>query len=238
MIRIAICDDELIYLEKNQNVIDSILKAKKIFANISVYQNSSYLLEDIEEKVFFDLLFLDIEMPNTNGIELSKLIKTYLPNVLIVFITSHTEYIYDSFELAIFRFIPKDELELRIEPIILDAAKHILLESNDFYLIETQNRIEKIAYKDIYYLKKSGKNSIIVNYNGESKVRKSLNDVFSELNSSDFVYIDRGCIVNILHIMRFYNSEIELKNGTWLAVSRSNRKEIKNILNEFWGSKI
>ena len=75
---------------------------------IAAYTSSDNLLYDItEDSFFFDLILLDIEMPGSTGMETAEKIKPFLPNVKIIFITSHIEYAIDAFELSIFRYVPK-----------------------------------------------------------------------------------------------------------------------------------
>ena len=60
--------------------------------------------------------------------------------------------------------------------------------------------MEKIPHKDILYIQRDGgKNSVICSNTGTSKVRKSLQKVFEELDTPEFIFIDRGYIVNIIH---------------------------------------
>ena len=73
---------------------------------------------------------------------------------------------------------------------------------------------------------------------GTSKVRKSLQQVFDELNTSEFIFIDRGCIVNIIQIMKISGSTAILKNGEQLPISRSHLQEVKQKINQFWGAHI
>ena len=135
--------------------------------------------------------------------------------------TSHTEYAINAFELSIFRDGPKNNLETKLTAAITDAAKLIELEAGQEYTIQTANHMEKIPYKDIFYIQRDGKNSSIVSSAGTSKVRKSLQQVFDELNTSEFIFIDRGCIVNIIQIMKISDGMVVLKNGEQLPISRS-----------------
>ena len=135
--------------------------------------------------------------------------------------TSHTEYAIDAFELSIFRYVPKNNLETKLTAAITDAAKLIELEAGQEYTIQTANHMEKIPYKDIFYIQRDGKNSSIVSSVGTSKVRKSLQRVFDELNAPEFIFIDRGYIVNIVQIMKVSDSIAILKNGDQLPISRS-----------------
>ena len=103
MIRIAICDDEQSMVRQNEEIVRNSLQACGIGYEIITYSQSTNLLCDIiEDKFFYDLILLDIEMPEISGMELAGRIKEALPNVKIIFITSHVEYAIDAYELSIF----------------------------------------------------------------------------------------------------------------------------------------
>lgn len=170
--------------------------------------------------------------------EIPQQIKGSLPNVRIIFVTSHTEYAIDAFELSIFRYVPKNNLETKLGTAVVDAAKLIELEAGLEYTIQTANRMEKIPYKDIFYIQRDGKNASIVSNTGTSKVRKSLQQVFDELNTPEFIFIDRGYIVNIIQVMKISDSTAILKNGEQLPISRSHLQEVKQKINQFWGARI
>ena len=117
-------------------------------------------------------------------------------------------------------------------------ATDLELEAGQEYTIQTASRMEKIPFKDIFYVQRDGKNAMIVSSAGTAKVRKSLQQVFDELNTPEFIFIDRGCIVNIIHIMKISDGMAVLKNGEQLPISRSHLQEVKQKINEFWGAHI
>ena len=239
MVRIAICDDEKNAVNLHEDIVKNSLQACGIGYEITTYIHSRNLLCDIiDDNFFYDLILLDIEMPDVTGMELSEKIKPYLPNVKIIFITSHVEYAIDAFELSIFRYVPKNNLKVKLTTAVTDAAKLIELEAGQEYIIQTTNRLEKIPYKDIFYIQRDGKNVSIVSSAGTSKVRKSLQQVFNELNTSEFIFIDRGHIVNISQIMKVSDGMAVLKNGEQLPISRSHLQEVKRQINQFWGAHI
>lgn len=239
MIRIAICDDEERAVALHEKIVRDSLQAQGIGYEITTYTQSRNLLYDItDDGFFFDLILLDIEMPGISGMEIPQQIKGFLPNVKIIFVTSHTEYAIDAFELAIFRYVPKNNLEVKLTAAVIDAAKLIELEVGQEYTIQTANRMEKIPYKDIFYIQRDGKNASIISSAGVSKVRKSLQQVFDELNAPEFIFIDRGYIVNIIQIMKVSDSMALLKNGEQLPISRSHLQEVKQQINRFWGAHI
>lgn len=239
MIQIAICDDEESSVALHKKIVKSSLQKCGIGYEIAAYTRGANLLCDItEDEYFYDLILLDIEMPDVTGMEIADRVKSYLPNVKIIFITSHTEYAIDAFELSIFRYVPKNNIENKLTSAVADAAKLIELEAGQEYTIQTNSRMERIPFKDIYYIQRDGKNASIVSGAGVSKVRKSLQQIYNELDVPEFIYIDRGYIVNIIQIMKVSDGMAILKNGEHLSISRSHLPEVKRQINEFWGAHI
>jgi len=240
LIRIAICDDEKEAVTLHEEMVKESLKSCGIGYEITTYTHSSNLFSDItDDGFFYDLILLDIEMPGITGMELSEKIKPSLPNVKIIFITSHMEYAIDAFELSIFRYVPKSDLASRLKSAVADAAKLIELETGREYLIQAAGRMEKIPYKDIFYIQRDGgKNSVICSSMGMSKVRKSLQQVYGELDAPEFLFIDRGSIVNIIQVMKVADGMVFLKNGETLPISRSHLQAVKQQINRFWGAHI
>lgn len=239
MIRIAICDDDTSAVSLHENLVKSSLQTCGIGYEIVTYTRGRNLLSDItDDHFFYDLLLLDIEMPDITGMELSETLKPYLPNVKIIFITSHVEYAIDAYELSIFRYVPKHDLEKRLAAAVADAARLIELEAGQEYTIQTNSRLERIPYKEIYYIQRDGRNASIVSSAGTSRVRKSLQQVYEELDAPEFLFIDRGCIVNIIQIMKVSAGMAFLKNGEQLPISRSHLQEVKRQINRFWGAHI
>ncbi len=239
MLYIAVCDDDNAAAQTHKKITELCLRQCESVGEITVYTASDALLYDIvEDHFFFDLILLDIEMPGNTGMELAKKVKPYLPNVKIIFITSHIEYAIDAFELSIFRYVPKDDMEKRLPAAIQDVVKLMELEDGKAYTIKTNSRLEKISYKEIFYIERDGKNASIIAAGGVSKVRKSLQQVYEELGEEEFIYIDRGCIVNIIHIMQVKDGMAILKNGKSLPISRSHLQQVKEQINHYWGTHI
>lgn len=239
MLHIAICDDDRAAVENHKNMTEHCLKDCGSIGKIETYTTSDNLLCDIvEDRLFFDLILLDIEMPGSSGMEIAEKIKPCLPDVKIIFITSHIEYAIDAFELSIFRYVPKNELDRRLPAAIQDAIKLIELEAGKTYTIRTNSRLEKIPYREIYYIERDGKNASITAVGGTSKVRKSLQQVYAELGAEEFIFTDRGCIVNMIHILQIKDGMAVLKNGETLPISRSHLQDVKEQINHYWGTHI
>ncbi len=239
MFYIAICDDD----EKSVSILKekmlSVLKKINIVADISLYTQSQTLQYDIQEGKYFDLILSDIEMPNIDGMHLVQYVKKYLSDVIIIFITSHTKYAIDAFELAIFRYIPKNFLDMKFEHAIRDAFKLIMGRSNQVYCIDMPSRVERILHQKILYIEREGKNSVLTLTDGNiTKVRKSLSDVMKELASKDFMFVDRGTIVNIQYIVKIKDDYVELKDGVRLLASHAKIEQVKQAINSYWEARI
>lgn len=144
MLRIAVCDDEKTMVQSNTATLEAALKELGITGEITTYTNSRNLLYDITEDGFhYDLLLSDIEMPELSGMELAEKIKPFLPDIRIIFITSHIEYAIDAFELSIFRYVPKSDIAKRLPTAIKDAVSLINLEADKSYTIQVKGRFEK-----------------------------------------------------------------------------------------------
>ncbi len=239
MINIAICDDNEKAVEVLKSKVTMLLKEYNAYADVMTYTQSRMLQYDIQEGKAFDIILSDIEMPYIDGMDLVAYIKRYLPEVIIIFVTSHLKYAIDAFELSIFRYIPKNSIDVRLPHALKDAIHMLNLQTDEYYIIRMPTRVVKIPYQKIMYIQREGKNSVItLTDHSVVKVRKSLSQVFRELNSEDFIYVDRGDIVNLAHILGVTDGIVELKNGIRLSTSHAKLRQVKTKLNDFWGDQI
>lgn len=235
MIRIAICDDDVDKGKLVYSMLDDWMNSNRKYCEKQVFSSSRALLYEIEDGTEFDVLLLDIEMPNLDGIGLTERIKYFLPDVLIIFITSHEKYVYESFKVQPFRFIPK-KYQAQMLPLALKDVVEIFEKCEGKYLyIENQEGMERIPVRSITYIWHHEKYAYIERTNGKrSKVRKTLKQVYEELPQEDFVWIDRGCICNLMQISKIDKGEVLLTDGTRHAISRERLTEVKSILRKYW----
>ena len=114
MIRIAIVDDEQIILNSIHKKIQDILNELNIEFEIQDFTSGKTALKEITEKVF-DIIFLDIDMPDVSGMTIAKKIRIQEENLEIVFITNKDELVYDAIKVVPFRFIRKSRFDEEIQ---------------------------------------------------------------------------------------------------------------------------
>ena len=235
MISIAVCDDDA---EKGRRIVyevEKCLNRNKIVYEKQLFTSSKALLHEIADRKNFDLLLLDIELPDINGLELTEQLKRFLPDVLIIFVTSYEKYVYESFKVQPYRFIPKRCLKEMLVSALMDAVKYIEENKGKFYLAENQSGMENIPLRSILYIWHREKYAYIERTNGEStKVRKTLKQVYQELSSGDFEWVDRGCICNLSQIAQITSENIVFTNGTQITAGRDRIRELKDKLRRYW----
>ena len=239
MLNIAICDDDALILSKVEELVGVFFRTHCIEMKMQSYQLSENLTYDLQDGLYYDLFLLDIEMPGIDGRELAKSIHNNMPAAKVIFITSHLEYAVEAYEFSIFRYIPKTAIEEKLSAALNDFYKLYRLERNEFYTIQVKNYVEQLSYRDILYILKEGKYAVFHLANGRTNsVRKTLAQVFKEINKDYFYFADRGCIVNLANVIGMNENGILFSDNQRLAISKASIADFKAILLRFLGKQI
>lgn len=229
MLKIAIMDDEPEYVSLVSRMTEDCMRKSGTAYEIKEYKNSESLLEDLRQEICFDIYLLDVQLSESDGLEVGRRIREKYVAPVLIFITNHTEYAVDAFEVNTYRYIPKRTLEANLPK----AYEHLIpmLEKKKrekgAYIIERYNDKEKIYYRNIYYCQKEGKYVAIIHKDGKSQVRRSMKELFEEIQLKDFVMIDKSCMVNMEKVSWVKNYQVYIINGDKLPVSRPRWKFVK-----------
>ena len=166
---------------------------------------------------------------------LAERLQSGLPAALLIFISSHEKYVYDSFRLQPFRFLPKRCLEQMLPETLTAAMEELKHREERFLLLENGQGVEKIPLENIVYIRQEGKYVCIVKTDGnQSKVRRSLKSLAEELPENIFLQIDRGYICNVTKVTQLKNDKLTLETGEELYVSLARMRELKDKVMEYW----
>ena len=235
MIHIAVCDDDQKDLEEIDSMVRECCSQAENVYHREIFERSVELIDEIGKGKYFDIFLLDIEMPQIDGMELAARLRDYLPQAVVIFITSHEKYVYKSFEVQPFRFIPKSRMRRMLPSAIEDALRFVTEQEKEFYIVENQKILGKIPIRNILYVWHKGKYGYIEKADGGNiKVRKTLKQIFEELPAGDFVWADRGCIVGAMQIDSITSTEIVLTNGKRISVSQDRLVNVKNQIRDYW----
>lgn len=225
--KIAICDDENIVID---DIIEK-LQSRRNEYEIVRYNSGNELLTAALD---FNILFLDIEMRGLSGMETAFKLREMNYDGIIIFLTSHTEFMPDAFKVKAFRFLNKpidiekfNEAFSAAEKEILDT-KHILVyeKGKSFYLKLT----------DIVYLEAYGDGTYIYDKNKHVyDTDKSLKYWKEQIGSEHFYQISKSNIVSLLYIADYSKDGIITVKpySKELALSRRNATAFKAVFFEF-----
>ncbi len=235
--RIAICDDIRPMLDFLEREIKSRFTEKGLDSKISTYTNGQDFL--IEHKNSpFDVVFLDIVMPDMNGFDIAKQIRTINSKTYIIFITTEVGLVIDSLDFQPFHFIPKGSTSVikdRLDHVIDKLMIHLSVNSK----IELPLPYGKSKFVDlinILYVMSSANYVEFFLFNEETvKVRGKLPDMVGRLNPYIFCEIHNRFIVNMKHIRKvdFHDNFVTMDNGEILNISRSFNDNFEKLYNRY-----
>lgn len=241
MIRIAICDDEAIFLDQVKTLLEKYAKESKLpmVVNPEYYSSPEWLRDSILDGEHFDVFLLDIEMPNLDGISLSQFIRRHFPESIIIFLTSHTDFsfIQAGFKVSALRYISKFDIQDALLEALNEAASLLQVNSTKHLVLSHYNDTVRIPYNNIIYVQRVMRYLEITVIDQPEPYRSSygLRDLFSKLNDPRFVYIERSCFVNLDYVTRLTSSVIHLKSGETLPISRKLLPKLKSTILKLWG---
>ena len=118
MYQAAIVEDEAVILEHLKNTLIQEFDKKGTTVAFDAFTSGSRFLEMYEAHYHYDVIFLDIEMPEINGIDVCKKIREFSSDSLVVFISNKEELVFQTFEVQPFRFIRKEAFENTVASLV------------------------------------------------------------------------------------------------------------------------
>lgn len=235
---IALCDDEQEALDTIQKELHKASEKLKIEMEICAYNDGNKVVDMIcNDKEDFDILLLDIDMPDISGLEVAKKLREKNSDIILIFISAHEQYVFESIEYNPFRYIRKSRIDKELL-LALKAAYARLEEMQEHYIVvKTEEAEVRVKHSDIMYFETVARKVGIHLNNGEVlHVRKTIKELSEELNDEHFIRIHSGCAANARYINKFSSSDITLDNGEKLIVSRTRIKNVKMALMNYWGN--
>lgn len=229
MFHAAICEDEkdiATYIEKT---LATEFRKLNIQVEFDIFNNGKGLLKMLDEHYHFDMFFMDIEMPEIDGITICKKIRQTNNDALVVFISNKEELVFSTFEVQPFRFIRKSHYDSLL-PSLVESIQTELLRRQPSTI-----QIEEPGSKDIFsfdrtlitHVEAQGKNCIINTATDSCVIKIKLMEIEQQLASFGFIKPHRSYLVNCSYIQNIKKTEILLTNGIQIPISRGNIDAVK-----------
>jgi len=234
MLRVAICDDQ----EAMVNILAKYVHEAGLDTGIDIYvdeyQDSCRLCDRLESQtVVYDLIILDIMMPQKTGLDIGNIIRTRLSDnhTQIAYVSSKRKFAMELFDVQPINFLIKpikyDDVKKVIELTekIVDANRHI------FTYVKGKGNYYKEIVGDIKYFESDGRKLIIHTVHGREEFYGKINDTYNALKMYGFVIVHKSYLVNYMYVDKVYSEYLFMTDGTRLPISRGNKEELKRLWN-------
>lgn len=233
MVNVAFCDDDEYFLERIVSIVAMEFKKQKVEIDCSIFKSGKKMIDSFAlRRPYFDVVFLDIDMPYINGKTVAQKLRKMDKNFKLIFITDYEHEALNMFQYDVLAFIPKDKIEVYLS----DAIKRAVCSMEEdqpkmqiFRIYDTYERISeiKLPLNDIRYIevlqRKVFVHTIIDVYELYHYQFSELVEKYSKLG---FLDIHRTCIVNPKFVMKVSESSVSLDNGEVLIMSRRKKKQV------------
>lgn len=214
-LEIAICDDETIIQEQ----IKAWIMQEQQGSSPKLYGSGDSLLA---ARTQFDIIFLDIQMDGTNGIETAKILRERNEEAILIFITGIREYVFEAFDVAAFHYLLKPIEEQKFQQVFRRATEELEKRGNrqrDLLIIHTKRRKFTIGKDSIYYIESRGK-KVAIHTKGEPiEAYASMQGLAGQLGAG-FYRCHRSYLVNMAHVAEYSHESIVLDNGAYVYLAK------------------
>ncbi len=224
--KIAICDDEQIFRD---TLYKKLVKYNKTF-EIKEFRTGREL---IDSRIKFDIIFLDIEMPELNGMDTAKKLRKLSVGSIIIFLTSHIECIQDAFKVKAFRFLSKPVQEDALNEALEEAEKEIV--GQEKIVINQKGKIFELSVPDVMYFEAFGDGTYV--YDNKDNVYEctvALKEWDKRLEGMPFFKIHKSYIVSMMYVSSINNNVLRLEGvDQEFTISRRNITPFKDAYMDF-----
>lgn len=232
MIKVAVVDDDELICQEIVRLISKCNVHYDFDFCSECYTSCEEMYRLLANGENYDLIFLDIEFPGMNGIELGKLLRMKMKNydTQIIFISAVKDYVMDLFPVRPIDFLIKPITEETLRSCLLTYMSYFE-NSHGFMEYTLENIKHRIRTGEVLYLESNRKKTILHTRKGSFSVYGKVSDIIG-IHKNKFVCISRGIYVNIQHIMEATAREVYLTDGIRLSVSRGCQDAVRDRLSE------
>ena len=237
--KIAVVDDEPEYINRIKDLLNGCSAASKeeLSFEINEFTTGDELLKNSPNS--FEIIFLDINMPGTNGLRVAKRVRDQNKTAIIIFCTHYAQYAINGYEVNALGYIlkPIEEVSFKHN---FDRAMKLLKNSQSRRIrLKTLHGVEIMPVSDIVYLEIQIhnlyyyvlKDDTIIDY----RTRGSMSEMTNNLGELGFARCSACYLVNLRHVVSVNNGEVRLHGGVVLPISRKFLRSFTDSFMKFLG---
>lgn len=231
VIRIAVCDDEVIFSEKLEKIISAYCVEKQISYELDVYASGKEFLMDNMKMMGYQIVFLDINMEEIDGLETARELRKLCKETFVIFVTAFINYTLEGYKVDAIRYLLKTDVNFKQSVFeSLDAVFEKMAYTPSIKKISFREGNKNIALEKIIYIESNLHKLTFHIYEKDIiqyTMYETLNKI-SEMLSEDFVRIHQSYLVNLRFVKNITGNQLLLSNGESLLIARSKLKETRS----------
>ena len=221
MFVIGICDDEQQIAQYLKSMVDDIMEKYHRVCEIHLFASGTELLEKIED---MDVVFLDIEMPEMDGIQTGLRINAVNPKCKIIMATAMETRYKDAFRISALRFVTKPFKKTEVQE-ALNAFLETRIGEDSIGVYMNRQQVD-IRQKDILYIRSVDSYSEIVTRGSLFRTERPLIELMDELDDRLFYRIHKKYIVNMAAV-KIIEKDNAIIDNEKLKISRRNKVQFE-----------
>lgn len=234
MIKIAICDDESFYIHQLVTQINKYPNPIHQTFEITTFSSGYKLIELVAQAPeFFDLIFLDNLMPETNGIDIAKTIRTYNTTVTIIFVTSTKDFAFDSYSVKASHYLLKPITEKQTTHILNEFLETYKKKESAVLTININQTIKSIPFIDILYIESKLRKVTIYTLKESISFYEKLSNLETQLTGGSFYRCHQSYIINNQYIKTIHNGYLITAHDRNIPISKKYQGNIKEQFLEY-----
>lgn len=230
--RIAVLDDD----PKDSGLLEGYLARYQAEHGtefeVSVYHAGLDLLEEYDRG--FDVVFLDIEMPGMDGMEVARQIRRTDEAVGLIFITNMAQYALRGYEVNAVDFMVKPVGYFNFASKLERALRFVRRRMERVLALTNEEGLCRVPVSEVYAVEKNGNYVCYHTGRGEFTQRDTIRAVREVLEPLSFAECTSGCLVNLRHVERIGRDTVLVGTATY-PLSRRNRKQFTEDYMKFLG---
>lgn len=233
MIRIAVVEDEELYVRQIAEYLERYGKEKKEEIKLTVYRDGDGITLDY--KAQFDIIFMDIGMRFVDGMTAAQEIRKIDTEVIIIFITNMTQYAIRGYEVDALDYILKPVNYFVFSQKLQKAVFRMQRRHVNYITVVVKGGIKRLESSDIYYVESQGHNLIYHTKEGEMVSGGTMKSAEVSLKGLNFSRGNKCYLINLEHVEGIKDKCAVVKGGSELLLSRSGLKSFMQDLTRYWG---
>ncbi|GLC81744.1 LytR/AlgR family response regulator transcription factor [Lacrimispora brassicae] len=230
MIKIAICDDESIQLEKINNLTKSILGNAALSYTVDTFLSGEELLLKLEKGIVYDIALLDIEMDKISGVEVGAILRQQFQNTrtILIYISAYESRAKEVFYINAIRFLAKPIEPELFKEALLYAYKLINEREKCFSFKDFTGKKIILPLTNILYFEITDSHRInVITSQIKYVYYGKMADINAKLSQNNFLRIHQAYLINFEHIREISYKEVIMDNNRPLMISGARRKDIR-----------